>query len=237
MLRAQAHRPEQLGDALLALVSLVETVHAQRLGDDLSHRHARVQRRVRILEDDLQLAPHVAHLPAAEPRNVPRVEDDRALRRLDQLDDRAAERRLAAARFADEAQGFPRLHAEIDAVDRVDRANDALEEARADREVLVEPLDAEDLVSLPGALVDCFELGVVLVLLGSAHLSSPPLRASARRASRWRPRAPRRSGTRSGAAPCRRPRGSGGAAVPPRGSGHVPATGSSADGTGNPAAG
>ena len=68
VLGAEADGAQQLVDAAAALPSLVQAVDAQRLGDDLAHRHARVQRRVRILEDDLQLAAHVAHAPAAEAR-------------------------------------------------------------------------------------------------------------------------------------------------------------------------
>jgi hypothetical protein len=60
VLGAEADGPQQLGDALLALRA-VDVVDPQGLGDDLAHRHARVQRRVRILEDDLDLTPHRAH--------------------------------------------------------------------------------------------------------------------------------------------------------------------------------
>src|SRR5437867_3365176 len=97
VLGAESDCSEQLGHALPAFVAAIEVVHAQRLGHDLAHRHARVQRRVRILEDDLQLASYVAHLATTEPRDVLAVEDDLARRRLEQLDDRPAERRLAAA--------------------------------------------------------------------------------------------------------------------------------------------
>src|SRR4029079_6051566 len=79
MLRAQADRAQQLVDAALAFLSLVELVHPERLGDDLAHRHARVERRVGILENDLQLAADVAHPAAAEARDVLTVEDDLAV--------------------------------------------------------------------------------------------------------------------------------------------------------------
>src|SRR5438309_68852 len=64
VLGAQPHRPEQLGDALLAVPAPVEPVDPEGLADDVTHRHARVQRRVRVLEDDLHLAPDLAHLSA-----------------------------------------------------------------------------------------------------------------------------------------------------------------------------
>ena len=83
VLRRQADGAQQLVDALLALWPLIAAVDAQRLADDVAHGHARVERRVRILEDDLHLAAHVAHLPAVKRRDVAAVEDDLPARRLD----------------------------------------------------------------------------------------------------------------------------------------------------------
>ena len=56
MFRRQAHRVQQLGHPL-GLPAKVQAVQAQRLAQDLAHRHARVERRIGILEDDLHLAP------------------------------------------------------------------------------------------------------------------------------------------------------------------------------------
>src|SRR4051812_11325242 len=151
--RAEADRAQQLVDPLAAAVT-VDAVHAQRLRDDLADRHTRIQRRVRVLEHDLKLAPDLAHLPPLEVRDVAAVEQDPAGRRLDQLDDCAAERRLPAARLADEAERLPRPDAQVNAVDRVHLADRALEEAGANREVLDEPLDAKDLVALVRLAVD-----------------------------------------------------------------------------------
>ena len=58
----EADGAQQLVDALLALVAALVAVDTERLADDVAHGHARVQRCVRILKDDLHLAPHVAHL-------------------------------------------------------------------------------------------------------------------------------------------------------------------------------
>src|SRR5439155_286217 len=73
VLGAETDGAEQLVDSLTA-ADAVEAVYAKRLRDDLAHRHPRIQRRVRILEDDLQLAAHVAHSPAAVPGDVLAVE-------------------------------------------------------------------------------------------------------------------------------------------------------------------
>src|SRR3546814_5098147 len=60
---AQADAIEELRDHLLALLRSRDTVDEQRLADDIADRHARIQRRVRVLEDDLHLAAEGAHLP------------------------------------------------------------------------------------------------------------------------------------------------------------------------------
>ena len=103
MLGREADGAQQLVDALLALVAAVAAVDAQRLADDVAHGHARVQRRVRVLEDDLHLAPHVAHLAAVERRDVAAVEEDLPARRLDELDDRA--RRASSCRSRTRRRG------------------------------------------------------------------------------------------------------------------------------------
>ena len=132
----------------------VLAVDAQRLADDVVHRHPRIQRRIRILEDDLHLAAHVAHLTPVQMGDVPPVEDDRPGGRLDELDQRPGERRLATAGLTDEAERLPRLDREIDAVDGMDLADGALQEAGADREVLDEPFDLEDLLAHEGHRAD-----------------------------------------------------------------------------------
>ena len=47
---------EELGDALLALGRRHDVVQHQRLGENLADGHARVERRERVLEDQLHLA-------------------------------------------------------------------------------------------------------------------------------------------------------------------------------------
>ena len=57
---AQADLLEQRGDALLALLPADVGIVFQRLADDAAGRHARVERRIRILE-------HHLHAPAPRP--------------------------------------------------------------------------------------------------------------------------------------------------------------------------
>ncbi len=58
----QLHRAQQSQCALLAPGPSLQAVHGERLCDDRGHRHARVERGARILEDDLHLAPDGAQL-------------------------------------------------------------------------------------------------------------------------------------------------------------------------------
>ena len=51
--RGQADRPEQLGDAVLAIRFFHVLVQPKRLTNNLLYRHARVQRGEGILKDDL----------------------------------------------------------------------------------------------------------------------------------------------------------------------------------------
>ena len=70
VLRRQADQAEQLGDAIAAPAGR-ETVQRQRLADGLRDRHARIERRVRVLEDDLQRAPLRAHRARRRARTAP----------------------------------------------------------------------------------------------------------------------------------------------------------------------
>src|SRR5262249_38609790 len=154
VLGAQTDGTEQLVDAPPPLASLVEVVHAERLGDDLTHRHARVERCGGILEHGLQLTPDVAPAAAAEVREVLAGDAGLALGRLEQLDHGAAESRLAGARLAYEAEGLAGLQIQVDTVDGMHLADAPLEDAGGDREVLIDVLDPKNLAAFFGALVD-----------------------------------------------------------------------------------
>ena len=93
--RVEADHVEQLADPDAPVLARADPVHDQRLADDVADRHARVERRVRVLEDDLHLAPHLAELLAAELRQLDALEPHRAGGRLQQLEHAVAGGRLA----------------------------------------------------------------------------------------------------------------------------------------------
>ena len=81
----------------------------EALADDVADAHPRVERADRVLEDDLHVAAHLLQRPCpSEPDEVDAVEADLARRRLEQPQQRASQRRLAAAGLADEADRLAR---------------------------------------------------------------------------------------------------------------------------------
>ena len=91
---------------------------------------ARVQRRVRVLEDHLHLAPQRHELLARACVTSVAAEAQRAAGRLEQPHDRARQRRLAAARLADEAERLALVQGERDVVDGMHVTDDAVDEDR-----------------------------------------------------------------------------------------------------------
>ena len=116
----------------------------ERRTHDRADGLARVQRRIRVLEDHLHVAADGPKVVALHPRDVPAVEPDGAVRRVVQAHGHAGERALAAPGLADEPDGFAGIDVEVDAVDGVHRADLLLEDdAAGDREMLHDPLQPE----------------------------------------------------------------------------------------------
>ena len=145
---------EQLAHPRLLLGALGEVMDLQGLADDLADRHARIQRSVGILEDDLHLAAEPPELGLVEVEHVLAVEAHRASGRLDQAQQHAARGRLAASGLADQRQGLAGLDGERHAVDGAHRSQAlAQHQPASDREILDQVLDLEErhLTRLPTA--------------------------------------------------------------------------------------
>src|SRR5262245_60576798 len=136
MLGRQADGLEDLLDAPLLLRAAAEVVDTHRVGNDRPHALARIERRVRILKDHLHLASERAEAPHAEMLDGRSLEDDLAVRRLEQTNERPTQRRLPTTRLADEAEGLPLPNREAHVVDGMHMRDLALQEALPDREVL-----------------------------------------------------------------------------------------------------
>ena len=105
--------------ALSALPRRADAMHVERLADDGADAVARIERAERILEDDLHVAPAPLHARRAAARRDPRPRT--ALRpRVGSIrrSERAAERGLSAAGFADDAEHLAALEREAHIVDR-----------------------------------------------------------------------------------------------------------------------
>ena len=71
---------------------------------DLRNTHARIQRGVRILEDDLEFAPARSQCCALQPEQIDAIEFDASARHGHQRSTPFADRGLAAPRLADQRQ-------------------------------------------------------------------------------------------------------------------------------------
>src|SRR5205823_14774408 len=109
------------------------SLHDQALLDDLPDRQPRRQRSIRILEHDLHLLAQGPHRLCFECLDIAAHEHDRAPR-LDEAEHRKTECGLARARLADDTQRLPGSYGDIDAIDRLDMADDAAQETAFDRE-------------------------------------------------------------------------------------------------------
>src|SRR5439155_24754244 len=115
--RSQAHGLERLRDAPPQLLSPPHAMDAERVSDRLLDRHRRVERRVRVLEDDLHPAPELAQLALGHVRDLLSLEDDASLARLHEPEQRSAERRLSTPRLTHEPEHLAATELERDVVD------------------------------------------------------------------------------------------------------------------------
>ena len=79
-------------------------VRGDGFGERVVDRHARVERRVRVLENHLEIRARAAQFVALEVGEVASREHDASGGGRDELEDRAPERGFAAAGFADQAR-------------------------------------------------------------------------------------------------------------------------------------
>ena len=140
----------QILDRALALtLALVDAMDDEWLADDRPDGLARVQRRVRVLEDHLELAPQGLELPAREIGDLLAIDLDAAARGVEQASQQPRGRGLAAAGLTDDSERLAALHLEGQAVHRANGSNLLLEDdPRGDREVLDEVADLDQRLAL-----------------------------------------------------------------------------------------
>ena len=112
----QSDELEQFQHALI-LFGFRHTEVVERLGDRVADRQARVERRERILEDDLQVFAHFKSLLLRKFGDVTTEHGDRAGLRGDHVQNFEQRGGLAAAGLADECQAATLTQREVDSVD------------------------------------------------------------------------------------------------------------------------
>ena len=144
VVRRQPDHVHDPADLLAPLGRGADPVDPQPLADAVADRGPRVQGCIRVLEDDLHLAPDALQPGSLEVRDVLVLEPDRARRRLDQAEQEPAHGRLPAAGFADEPERLAAADLEVDPVHGLHEPDRALEDPAPDREVLDEVADLDE---------------------------------------------------------------------------------------------
>ena len=149
-----------------------QTVLADGLTDDLAHGHTGLQRGEGVLEDDLHLGAHVAHLLGVEVIDLLAVEQHLAVGLFaGQTEDGAAGGGLAAAGLAHQTHGGAALEVEGDAVHGLHVTHGLVEHTTLDGEVFLQVLDLEDILRI---VLDLLLSG----LLDISHSERPPFRSN-----------------------------------------------------------
>src|SRR6187402_230068 len=134
--RIEPDRAEQFLHALRGFRrSFGQAVETNGLTQDVADGHARVERGVRILEHHLHAAAQRPDRGGGSAGDLLSGEADRSGGRLVDAHDESREGRLAAAGFADDADGFAGRHVEVDALDRAHDFLRAEEAVARQREV------------------------------------------------------------------------------------------------------
>src|SRR6204780_1560655 len=143
MIRLPADGLEQIHAALFELPpGLGQFVNDQGFADDRADAHARIERRIRILKDDLDIAAQDTQLIGRQRSDLLAFEIDLSGSRFDQAKHATPCGRLAAAGLADQPQRFAAGDVKIDAVDRADAAGLTAEQAALERKCLGQAPDA-----------------------------------------------------------------------------------------------
>ena len=132
---------EQFHHPLSLLLPLGDVVDLQPLADDLAHPHARIERGIRVLKDDLHLPAHVAELALGERQDIFPLEVDLAGRRLDQPQDGPAQGGFPASRLSHQPESLPLFDCQADPVDGPDLPLVPGKQPRTHGKILLQVMD------------------------------------------------------------------------------------------------
>ena len=120
-----------------------KAVYREWLGNDIGDPQPRIERSIRVLKDRLHLPANAAEIVARERGDVAAHEDDSAGLKIGEPQETSRQGRLAAAGFADDAEGFSAMELEGDFVHCVDVAWPPEQPRARHREIAAQARGAE----------------------------------------------------------------------------------------------
>ena len=117
--RVESATIHQVFDPISDLILFPHLMYPGTLTENRADRHSRVQRSVRILEYDLHPFAQISQGGPLGGTDILTIENDCALGRFDQSQDRPSDRRLATTRFTDQAKGLSSTYLEAHSIDRL----------------------------------------------------------------------------------------------------------------------
>src|ERR1043166_1624859 len=109
---------QQIENALVAFGLVADLMYDERLGDDRSNAKPRVEARIRILKNDLHLAPEFLHFIMRQVDDVAVFELYFPARRFDQPQKASADSRFSTARFTHQPECFTLCEAKRNIINR-----------------------------------------------------------------------------------------------------------------------
>ena len=145
MFGQQADDLQQFAHPRFARSGIADLVHPHRLGQDLAHRHARIERGVGVLKDDLHVPAQPPQCILAEIGDFLAPETHRARRRIHQAQHETSRGRLAATGLADQRQRLAARDLEADILDGAHQTHlPAQDDAAAELKMFDQAVDLED---------------------------------------------------------------------------------------------
>jgi hypothetical protein len=116
MLLSKSDLLEQVGDAYSGRRPLGQPMDTESLPDDCTDRQPGVERRIRVLKNDLHATSKAAELDRTKGQHIRAVELNLSRRRLDETQRAPTSGRFTTSRFPDKCQSLAAIQRECDSV-------------------------------------------------------------------------------------------------------------------------
>ena len=135
------HHTQQIDHALPTFLRRADPMHHKPFHNALTDGHARIERRIRVLEHNLDVATQSLQLAATHREDVPTVEVYFSTGMGDQSQHGTADGRFPTPGLADQTQRLAALDGKTYPVNGLHLSRDALKQAAANREILDQVFD------------------------------------------------------------------------------------------------